>query len=59
MRLKKRLKWVKLYDAGIVCLRCGITRSTLRKWFKRFKESGIDGLSELSRRQDPIKSTVK
>nr|WP_164126200.1 IS481 family transposase [Sphingobacterium sp. xlx-73] len=52
--VKKRLGWVKLYEsvgnAGIVCLRCGITRPTLRKWVKRFKESGIDGLSELSRK---------
>ncbi len=56
--VKKRLEWVKLYEAlgnaGIVCLRCGITRPTLRKWFKRYKESGIDGLSELSRRPHKI-----
>lgn len=49
--VKKRLEWVKLYEsvgnAGIVCLRYGITRPTLRKWFIRFKESGIDGLCDL------------
>ncbi|WP_430981245.1 helix-turn-helix domain-containing protein [Sphingobacterium kitahiroshimense] len=31
-----------------------MTRPTLRKWFKRFKESGIDGLCELSRRPHKI-----
>lgn len=59
--VKKRFEWVKLYEtignAGAVCLRCGITSPTLTKWGKRFKESGIDGLSELSRR--PHKSTIE
>jgi len=59
--VKMRLEWVKLYkavdNAGIGCLRCGITRPTRRKWFKRYKESGIDGLNELSRR--PHKFTIK
>ncbi|OFV20936.1 hypothetical protein HMPREF3127_02310 [Sphingobacterium sp. HMSC13C05] len=41
-------------NAGVACLRCGIARPTLRKWVKRFKESGIDGLSELSRRSHKI-----
>ena len=56
--VKKRFEWVMLYEAignaGVVCLKCGITRPTLRKWVKRFKESGIDGLSELSRRPHKI-----
>lgn len=56
--VKKHFEWLKLYEsvgnAGVVCLRCGITRPTLRKWVKRFKESGIDGLSELSRRPHKI-----
>lgn len=46
--------WVKLYqevgDAGIVCRRCGISRPTLRKWLKRYKEGGEATLLELSRR---------
>lgn len=56
--VKKRFEWVMLYEAignaGVVCVKCGITRPTLRKWVKRFKESGIDGLSELSRRPHKI-----
>jgi hypothetical protein len=35
--VKKRLKWIKVYEktknAGMTCLRCGISRPTLRKWF--------------------------
>jgi transposase InsO family protein len=50
---KTRLGWIKAYqeikNAGIVCRRCGISRPTLRKWLKRYKENGIDGLKELSR----------
>lgn len=37
-----------------VCRRCGISRPTLRKWWKRYSEQGIDGLSSQSRR--PLKS---
>lgn len=52
----------KLYEsvgnAGIVCLRCGITRPTLRKWFKRYQEYGIDCLFELSRRPHKIHSKI-
>ncbi|WP_419778810.1 IS481 family transposase [Maridesulfovibrio sp.] len=51
---RARLGWVKLYeevgDAGFVCRRCGISRPTLRKWYRRYKESGIDGLTDMSRR---------
>jgi transposase InsO family protein len=56
--VKARLKWVELYnqveDAGYVCRRCGISRPTLRKWLKRFRESGIDGLRERNRRPHHI-----
>ncbi|MCF8069139.1 MAG: helix-turn-helix domain-containing protein [Desulfobacterales bacterium] len=55
------LKWVKLYeetgDAGFVCRRCGISRPTLRKWSKRYKELGIKGLNSHSWR--PHKSPGK
>ena len=40
----------ELGNAGIVCLRCGISRPTLRKWWTRYQEKGIDGLQEGSRR---------
>ena len=53
-KIKARLKWVKLYEetknAGFVCRRCGISRPTLRKWWRRFQKTGEDGLKELSRR---------
>ena len=52
--IRKRLRWVQLYeeigDAGVVCLRCGISRPTLRKWWSRYQEDGEAGLKEESRR---------
>lgn len=52
--IQQRLHWVKLYeelgDAGLVCRRCGISRPTLRKWSRRYRESGLDGLQSQSRR---------
>ena len=52
--VKARLAWVELYqetqDAGLVCRRCGISRPTLRKWWKRYLESGLSGLESHSRR---------
>lgn len=51
--IRTRLKWVQLYqttnDAGLVCRRCGISRPTLRKWWRRFQADGEDGLHEHSR----------
>lgn len=53
-KLKARLEWVKLYEitknARFVCRRCGISRPTLRKWWRRFVKSGEAGLNQLSRR---------
>src|SRR5262245_50060526 len=37
-------------NATQVCLRCGISRPTLRKWFRRYGERGVDGLVETSKR---------
>jgi hypothetical protein len=38
--IRRRRIWVQLYaktkDAGLVCRRCGISRPTLRLWWKRF-----------------------
>lgn len=60
-KIQARLKWVTLYekigDAGFVCRRCGISRPTLRKWVRRYQQSGLDGLVNLSRR--PINSPNK
>ena len=52
--VRQRLQWVKLYeesgDAGFVCRRCVISRPTLRKWWKRYLDQGIEGPKSLSRR---------
>jgi transposase InsO family protein len=52
--VRMRLRWLKLYvqtkDAGFVCRRCGISRPTLRKWYKRYETQGIKGLSDTSRK---------
>lgn len=52
--LRRRRIWVQLYaetkDAGLVCRRCGISRPTLRLWWKRFLIKEEDGLLSLSRR---------
>ena len=52
--IQRRLQWVQLYqetgDAGLVCRRCGISRPTLRKWWKRFQQDGESGLVNRSRR---------
>src|SRR5215213_9673091 len=49
-----RLGWVRLYeevgDAGLVCRRCGISRPTLRKWWRRYQAEGEAGLEARSRR---------
>jgi transposase InsO family protein len=49
-----RLRWIKLYEktgnAGLTCLRCGISRPTLRKWWKRYQAKGLEGLKAISRR---------
>ncbi len=58
---KTRLGWIKLYeevkDAGVVCRKCDISRPTLRKWSQRYKDQGVDGLKELTRR--PLNSLKK
>ena len=58
---KTRLGWIELYqevgDAGKVCRRCGISRPTLRKWLKRYKEKGLKGLEDNSRK--PLNSPSK
>lgn len=45
---RARLSWIRMYqqtkDAGLTCRRCGISRPTLRKWWRHFQEQGEDGL---------------
>jgi transposase InsO family protein len=40
---------------SIICKRYGISRKTYYKWKNRYKQKGIDGLSDLSRRPHNIK----
>jgi transposase InsO family protein len=47
-QIKARTTWVNLYlqtkDAGYVCRKCGISRPTLRKWYRRYIADGEEGL---------------
>ena len=64
-QIQQRLVWVRLYeqtgDAGYVCRRCGISRPTLRKWWKRYRASGQAGLADLSKRpkSSPMSKVTK
>ncbi len=53
-KIKLRLNWVKLYEevgnAGKVCNYYGISRFTLRKWYKRYELLGVEGLHDLSKK---------
>jgi transposase InsO family protein len=54
MDARTRLGWVRLYeeagDAGLVCRRCGISRPTLREWWRRYRAEGEAGLRDRSKR---------
>jgi transposase len=56
--IQQRLQWKTFYeesgDAGFVCRRCSISRPTLRKWWRRYQQNGVDGLKSQSRR--PLRS---
>ncbi len=56
--VKQRPTRVKLYeqtgDAGLTCRRCGISRPTLRKWWRRYQAEGVKGLETRSRRPKRI-----
>lgn len=51
---RTRLGWIRLNqrigDAGVVCRRCGISRPTVREWWRRYQAAGDAGLIERSRR---------
>lgn len=59
--VRKRLRWVQLFEelknCTQVCLKCGISRPTLRKWLKRYQQRGLDGLVTESRRPDTSLAT--
>jgi transposase InsO family protein len=54
MDARTRLGWVRLYEqvgnAGLVRRRCGISRPTLRKWWRRYRAEGMAGLATRSHR---------
>ena len=49
-----RLIWVQMYertgDAGLTCRRCGVSRPTLRQWWRRYLAARDAGLQDRSRR---------
>jgi len=49
-QVKARKDWLKIYlesrSVTKTALRCGIARSTLHRWIKRYKEEGEQGLSD-------------
>jgi transposase-like protein len=51
---KRCLVLVKMYEqtksAGLTCRRCGVSRPTLLKWWKRYQTQGKAGLQSNSRR---------
>lgn len=53
-KLKAREYWIEEYkktgSVSIAARRCGIPRSTLYRWLKRYSKNGKDGLKDLSRR---------
>lgn len=57
-QIKARLTWINLYietkDAEYVCRKCGISRPTLRKWYRRYQKKGVQGLNNLNKK--PYKS---
>src|SRR5215218_5152398 len=54
MDARTRLGWVRLHEqlgnAGVVCRRCGISRPTLKKWWRRYRAEGEAGLATRSHR---------
>ncbi len=52
--VKARENWIKCYqELGSVsrtALKCGVPRSTIYRWIKRFNENGKDGLASYSKR---------
>src|SRR4051794_6500532 len=51
---RTRLGWIRLYeqvgDAGLVCRRCGVSRPTLRRWWRCYQAEGEAALGARSHR---------
>lgn len=60
-QVKARKDWLKIHLESVsvtkTALRCGIERSTLHQWIKRYKEKGEQGLSDKSRRSKTLANT--
>jgi transposase InsO family protein len=48
-------KWTGHTTVSVICKRYGVSRKTYYKWKNRYKQNGIDGLSDLSKRPHNIK----
>ncbi len=63
--VRKRLQWIDLFkkhgNAAVVCLKCGISRPTLRKWLRRYEQFGLEGLKGQSRKpkNSPARKVTK
>jgi transposase InsO family protein len=53
-QVKMRFGWIKHYqqtgNVSLTSRRCGVSRPTLNKWLKRYRQEGMDGLLDQSRR---------
>ena len=51
---EERLRWMEAYkatgNAGFVCSQFNVSRPTLRKWWRRYQEAGVEGLKDSSRK---------
>jgi transposase len=60
-QIRARKNWLKVYqDVGSVskaALRCGVARSTMYRWIKRYSEEGESGLSDKSKRPKNLTNT--
>lgn len=60
-QIRARKNWLKVYqDVGSVskaALRCGVARSTMYRWIKRYSEAGESGLSDKSKRPKNLTNT--
>jgi len=60
-QIRARKNWLKIYtESGSVtqtALRCGIARSTIHRWIKRYKEEGEQGLSDKSKHPKTLANT--
>ncbi|MEO0116934.1 MAG: helix-turn-helix domain-containing protein [candidate division WOR-3 bacterium] len=62
-RFKLRVKMIEDYNQGKtisqISREYGVSRNTLRKWIKRYKEKGEEGLKELSRKPHNLPKEIQ